>query len=454
MSGDILAKENYKSKHIVPPQEVIGELKNYMLVDGFDIVLDYDNSQHSYFFDARNGKRYTDFFTCFASVPVGMNHPKMLEDSFVNYIGKIAINKPSNSDIYSEAQATFVKTFFEIAVPDYFKYSFFIAGGALAVENALKTAFDWKVRKNFRKGYTSERGHQIMHFRESFHGRSGYTMSLTNTDPAKVDLYPKFVWPRIDNPKINFPLNPENLDDVVKREQQSLEQMKQAFTVNKDDIAAIIIEPIQGEGGDNHFRIEFLQQIRQLADENDAMLIFDEIQTGVGATGTMWAHQQLDVKPDIMVFGKKMQVCGIVVTDRIDNEPVHVFNTSSRINSTWGGSLVDMVRATRYLELIEEENMLENVQICGNHLKKKLFELEQEFPEYVSNVRGRGLFCAFDLPQKEFRNNFINKSFDDGLLILGCGQNSIRFRPRLNIIINELDEGLEKVRNALKHVIS
>jgi L-lysine 6-transaminase len=454
MFSELLSKEKYKSKYSVAPHQVIDELKKHILADGFDLVLDYENSQNSYFVDARNGKKFTDFFTCFASVPVGMNHPKMLEESFINYIGKIAVNKPSNSDIYTEAYATFVKTFFKIAVSNYFKYSFFISSGALAVENALKAAFDWKVRKNFRKGYQTEKGHQILHFREAFHGRSGYTMSLTNTDPTKVELYPKFNWPRIDNPKIKFPLNKENLEDVIKREQISVEQMKQAFIDNKDDIAAIIIEPIQGEGGDNHFRSEFLSELRKLADENNALLIFDEIQTGVGSTGTMWAHQQMEVKPDILVFGKKMQICGIISTDRIDDEPIHVFNTSSRINSTWGGSLVDMVRATRYLELIEEEDMIENAHISGVYLIQKLHELEQEFPEYISNVRGRGLFCAFDLPTQDLRKKFINKTFEDGLLILCCGHNSIRFRPRLNITTNELDEGLEKIRIALKHVIS
>ena len=227
----------YIPKHNVEAKNVTSELSKYMLVDGFPICLDLDKSYDGYFVDSMNDTEYNDFFSCFASLPIGLNHPKINNDEFIKYIGKIAVNKPSNSDIYTEAMATFVKTFFKIAVPDYFKYSFYICGGALAVENALKTAFDWKVRKNFAKGYKREVGHQIIHFREAFHGRTGYTMSLTNTDPNKVNYYPKFEWPRIISPKMVFPLNKDNMEYTIKLENQAIESIKQAFLNNKDDIA-------------------------------------------------------------------------------------------------------------------------------------------------------------------------------------------------------------------------
>jgi L-lysine 6-transaminase len=200
-----------------------------------------------------------------------------------------------------------------VAIPDYLPHAFFISGGALAVENALKTAFDWKVRKNFAKGYSTERGHQIMHFREAFHGRSGYTLSMTNTaDPRKTQYFPKFDWPRVLNPKVTFPLDEENLAQVKQAEETSINQIKQAIKDNPDDIAAIIIEPIQGEGGDNHFRPEFFAALRTIADENDILLIFDEVQTGVGVTGKMWAYQHYGVEPDIVSFGKKTVQIGII----------------------------------------------------------------------------------------------------------------------------------------------
>jgi L-lysine 6-transaminase len=439
---------NYHSNYQVEPNEVLPELNKYMLADGFDFVLDLKLSQGVNFIEQRTGKKFIDFFTCFASLPIGMNHKKLTDENFKNYLAEIAINKPSNSDIYTTAMATFVKTFFKIAVPKQFKYSFFISGGALAVENALKTAFDWKVRKNFKKGYKSERGHQIIHFKEAFHGRTGYTMSLTNTDPVKTMYYPKFEWPRITNPKIIFPLA-ENLDLIIKQENKAINEIKNAILQNKDDIAAIIIEPIQGEGGDNHFRKEFLQKLRVLADENEVLLIFDEVQTGLGMTGEWWAHQALGVTPDIMCFGKKMQICGIVVTDRIDDVEDNVFHKSSRINSTWGGNLVYMVRATKYLEIIEEENMLSNVKKVGNKLLNQLNDLTSEFPDKVSKPRGLGLFCAFDLANIDMRKDFIKKSWDAGLIILPCGEKSVRFRPALNITEKQLNEGLDIVKNVI-----
>ncbi len=442
----------YLPHYNVNADEVRSELAKYMLVDGFDFVLDLDNSRGAYFIEQRTGKKYLDFFTCFASMPLGLNHPKMISGSYLAYLNRAALNKISNSDIYTDVMASFVKTFFETAVPPSFKYSFYVSGGALAVENALKAAFDWKVRKNMKKSKNKkETGHKILHFKQAFHGRTGYTMSLTNTDPNKVKYFPKFDWPRVSNPFINFPLNENSLGDVIRREEQSAEEIKDAFIKNKNEIAAVIIEPIQGEGGDKHFRPEFLQRVRELADENDALLIFDEVQTGVGLTGTMWAHEQMGVTPDIMCFGKKMQICGIIATDRIDDVEDNVFHTSSRINSTWGGNLVDMARAMRYLEIIEEENLLDNAKQRGKELQQEITTIQQEYPDIISNARGRGMFCAFDL-KKELRPAFLDKCFEHGLMILPCGENSVRFRPPLNLKSKQLKDGMAVVRRVLAEI--
>ena len=442
-------QKNYIPRFNVEANDVLKVLSQYMLADGYDFVLDLNNSKANYFVEERTGNKFFDFFTCFASMPIGMNHPKMEDESFKGYLAEIALNKPSNSDVYTSAMATFVKTFFNIAVPDKFKYSFYISGGALAVENALKTAFDWKVRKNFKKGYQSEKGHKIIHFEQAFHGRTGYTMSLTNTDPMKTKYFPQFDWPRIINPKITFPLE-DNIDKVIELEKKAIEQIKQAFIDNKDDIAGIIIEPIQGEGGDNHFRKEFFQELRTLSDENEALLIFDEVQTVVEITVKWWAHQNYGITPDIMSFGKKMQVCGIVATDRIDDVEDNVFHTSSRINSTWGGNLVDMVRSTKYLEIIDEENMLDNVNKVGKELLAKLNDFKTEYPNLISNVRGEGLFCAFDLDNPELRNKFVANSFKEKMIILTCGEKSVRFRPPLNITSQELNEGMKIIEKIIK----
>ena len=435
----------------IKPDQVQDVLKKYMLVDGFDITIDLNESTTSHITDARTNKKLLDFFTFIASNPLGLNHPKLNNEEFIKQIGRVAISKPSLSDLYTREQAEFVDTFFRVAVPDYFKYAFFIEGGALAVENTLKAAFDWKVRKNFKKGYKEEKGSKIIHFKQAFHGRSGYTLSLTNTDPNKIMYFPKFDWPRITNPKVTFPLNEENLANVIKAENQAIEEIKQAIVNNKDDIAGLILEPIQGEGGDNHFRKEFFQQLRQICDENEILFILDEVQTGIAMTGKMWAHMHY-VQPDIISFGKKTQVCGILSTTRIDEIEDNVFHKSTRINSTWGGNLVDMFRFKRILEIIEEDKLVENCATVGAHLLDKITELSLKYPDKVSSPRGLGLFCAFDCRDAAMRDKIHTESMKNGMLILGCGEKSIRFRPPITVKKENIDEGMIILDKIIKDI--
>ena len=406
-------------------RKVIG---SSILADGMSPIIDLEKSHGSWLVDKVTGKEYLDLFSMFASLSVGYNHPYVLEQS--ERLKIAAINKPTNSDVYSLELAEFMETFKRVAQPSYLPHTFFIEGGTLAVENALKVAFDWKRRKNLAKG-SSAKGEKVIHFKESFHGRSGYTMSLTDSpDKRKTMYFPKFDWPRVTNPKITFPLE-KNLDQVVALENQAFTEIKDAISANPDNIASMIIEPIQGEGGDNHFRCEFFQELREIANENDIMLIYDEVQTGIGVTGRMWAHQHFaahecsdcccgedsSAKPDIIAFGKKTQVCGIAVSNRVEEVENHVFAESSRLNSTWGGNLVDMVRLTIYLELIEKENLVDKAEKTGNYLLNCLYTLQKQYPNLVSNARGRGLYCAFDLPSGDKRDKLAALLLEEGSIL-------------------------------------
>ena len=437
---------------ISPAERVRENISKHMLADGLQLVLDLKNSFRNKIVDERNGDEYIDFFTFFASNPLGMNHPKLNSENVRENLGYAAVNKPSNSDIYTTQMAEFVDIFGRIAKPDYMKHLFFVDGGALAVENGLKVAFDWKVRKNFQKGYKEEKGHQVIHFKEAFHGRSGYTMSLTNTDINKVKYFPKFHWPRVLNPKITFPIE-KHLDEVIKLETKAIEEIKSAILNNRDDIALLIIEPIQCEGGDNFFRNDFFQELRNITLENDIMLMFDEVQTGFGITGKFWASDYY-VRPDIVAFGKKSQQCGIMVSERLDEVEDNCFAVSGRINSTWGGNLVDMVRSTHIMNIMEDEKIINNVVLRGKYLLNRLNEIQSSFSNLVSNVRGLGLLCSFDLPDTELRNKFRIVAEKERLLILGCGQKSIRFRPMLNITDAELEEGLQVIEKVLRIISS
>jgi len=441
-----------KAVSFVSPAEVHASLARHILADGFEIVLDLDRSHGAWLHDARGGRELLDFCSFFASNPIGFNHPRMQEPGFQKALQRAAQHKPALSDLYTVEYAWFVDVFGRLAKPRYLKYAFFIEGGALGVENAIKTAFDWKVRRNRARGVPGERGQQVLHFKEAFHGRSGYTLSLTNTDPVKTELFPKFRWPRVSNPKLRFPVTPEVEREVEAAEQQALDEVDRAFAANPDDIAAVLVEPIQAEGGDNHFRPSFLQALERKAKEHDAFFIVDEVQTGVGITGRMWAHEHFALHPDALAFGKKMQVGGCLVGPRVDEEPQNVFRVSSRINSTWGGNLTDMVRAARYLEIIEQDRLLENARSVGRHLLEGLQALQRELGGLLTNARGLGLMIAFDLPTPQLRDRAQDKLLAGGMLLLGCGPRSIRFRPPLNLTASEADAGLEIARRSLKEL--
>lgn len=435
----------------IDPADVHLRLKRHMLADGLPLVMDLEKSRGARLWDSLRGRALLDLFTCFSTSPIGYNHPRLDTPEFRERILPAALNKPSNSDLYTTYMAEFVEAFATTVPESLGHHMFFIEGGALAVENALKAAFDWKVRKNLAAG-RGEKGHRVIHFRQAFHGRSGYTLSLTNTaDPRKHQYFPKFDWPRVNNPKLSFPITPEVLAEVETAEQEALAEVRQALADYPHEIAALIIEPIQAEGGDNHFRGEFLQALRTLADEADFLLVFDEIQTGFGTTGKWWCFEHFGVEPDIFAFGKKSQVCGICASRRLD-EVESVFKITSRINSTWGGNLVDMVRCQRYIEIIEEEHLLANAVTIGRHLLDGFEQLQAKYRGKVSNARGRGLFVAFDLEDGEARKRVLRAMLDADVLALPAGPASIRFRPNLALSREEADEGLRRLDRALASV--
>ena len=433
-------------------QNVVREtLAKHILADGFEFVMDLEKSHGSWIHDKISGEEFLDMFSMFGSASIGYNHPYLVEKSA--WLGKMAINKPTLADVYPEEYAQFMEVFERVVIPEELQYAFFISGGTLGVENAMKACFDWKTRKNIEKGIQTEAGICI-HFKQAFHGRSGYTLSLTNTsDPRKHMYFPKFEWPRILNPKLYFPITEENLEETLKNERLALIQIEEAILTNKDKVACIIIEPIQAEGGDNHFRDEFFVELRNLCDDNEVLLIFDEVQTGIGITGKMWAFQHFTAKPDIISFGKKTQVCGVLANkEKFDEIPNNVFRESSRINSTFGGNFIDYMRFMLTMEVIEKENLVENARVKGDFLLNSLKQLAEKYPNLISNARGRGLMCAIDLATPEQRNQLINKLFEDKMVILGCGDQSLRFRPHLNVTEEELQIAIDKIESNLVNI--
>ncbi len=428
----------------VTPARVHEILSANILADGFELVLDLRASRGRRLVDARDGTAYLDMFGFFASSALGMNHPALAEDaSFRDELATAALNKPSNSDIYTVEMARFVDTFARVLGDPALPHLFFIDGGGLAVENALKVAFDWKSRHNEMRGRPAELGTKVLHLTGAFHGRTGYTLSLTNTDPVKTARFPSFGWPRVDTPYLAGDI------DIEAAEARALAQARAAFAENPHDIACFIAEPIQGEGGDRHLRPEFLRAMQALCHDNDALFVLDEVQTGVAATGSLWAYRQLGLRPDVVAFGKKTQVCGVMAGGRVDEVPDNVFAVSSRLNSTWGGNLTDMVRARRILEVIEREELAARAGRLGAHLLDRLVGLAERHPA-VTDPRGRGLLCALTLPSAQRRDAVVTELRErEHVLILGTGERGLRFRPPLTVTEAELDEAVDALDRVL-----
>jgi L-lysine 6-transaminase len=437
-------------KVAMTPERVHEALARHVLADGYKLVYDTGASHGSWLVDARSGREYLDLYTFFASAPLGSNPAGLADDpAFMAVLAEAAANKPANPDMYTTHYAKFVETFARVLGDPALPHLFFVEGGALAVENALKTAFDWKSRHNEAAGRPATLGSKVLHLTRAFHGRSGYTLSLTNTEPGKTDRFPKFDWPRIDVPAVRFPLA-AHLAETEQAEARALAQARAAFEAYPHDIACFLAEPIQGEGGDNHMRPGFLRAMQDLCHVHDALFVLDEVQTGVGLTGTAWAYQQLGLEPDVVAFAKKVQLGGIMAGRRVDEVSDNVFSLSGRINSTWGGGLADMVRSRRILEIIEREGLIDHAAKVGDWLLGELSALGERHAAVVSNVRGRGLMCAFDLPDSQAREAAVRGLRSERVIVLPCGERSIRFRPALNVTEQELQFGL----NALDRILA
>lgn len=412
----------------------------FIQLDHLDVVYDIERSYGNYFYDSKSDRALLDCFSFIASNPLGHNHPGLNDPDFEKKLLKVAKTKPSNSDILTEEYVSFLETFDRVLNPGrWFKKYFFVSGGTLAVDNALKTAFDWKHRTVARTTgkVMQPNDMRVVYLTKAFHGRSGYPLTMMG-NKQKSYLFPRF----------------ENWVEYDPNSLVTLEGLLYGQDVS--NIAAIVVEPHQGEGGDRFFPETFHKRLREFSDKHQIVLIYDEVQSGVGVSGKTWAFEHYGVVPDILCFGKKAQVCGIAVTDTILSCAGNVFEEKSRLNSTWGGDLTDMVRCQKYLEIIEAEGLVKNAEIVGAELLEALEHLKARFPGLVDRPRGLGLLTAFDLPTKDLRNQLIQLCFKNGALVLGSGEKSIRFRPSLNftpqdvgVLVNTLSMSLTELGKSL-----
>jgi L-lysine 6-transaminase len=458
-----MKKSNVKKLIIGNPQAGIPGLQD----DWWTFITPDIWNSHGSFLKDIAGSEYLDMCGFLSTAPIRFDHPRLRSKEFLDKLSRVGFYRPSLSDFWTEEMAEFVKSFREIATPQYMHHLFFIEGGALAVENALKSAFDWKVRLNIMRGKIKDdpqetlqpHGTKVIFFERGFHGRSGYTISITHTyDARKYKFFPKFNWFRVDPPveKYDSLGNIINSEELQRVQTDAIEKIEKILDQHSDDIAAIIIEPIQCEGGDRHIPVDFFKKLRKLADNNDVILIYDEVQSGFGTTGKMWAHEYFgeDAIPDVVVFSKKAQIAGIMANyKKFSLVEDNVFSSEkegkSRLNSTWGGNLVDMVRGNAYLQIIKEEDLLHNASQIGNLLLKNLQEICKHYHEIIENPRGRGMLLAFDIKPPAMRFELWKAFYDVQLLSLTCGNKTIRFRPHLDMTVNEANEAINRIEKGL-----
>ena len=415
--------------------------KQKYLFDSFPIVWNIQKSQNSFLYDIHTNEEYLDFHGGFGSNPIGWNHPKLTKHFSSGLWNKHFLNKPANCDFYTQEYIEFIDKFQTTIIPKNYPHLFFIDGGALAVENALKIAMDWKYQKN---GDNNE-DLSIAHFTKAFHGRSGYTMSLTNTEPHKTKNFTKFNWPRF-LPSIKTGTLPQNQEVY---DEFAIGEVEKYFKEHHKSIAGLIIEPIQCEGGDRHFTKYFLQNLQRLCNEHDVLFILDEVQTGFYTTGKTWCFQHYDLEPDLVCFGKKSQQCGVFGGKRLDEIQNHCFNTSGRLGSTWGGNHIDMIRSSKIIDIIKEDNLELNATERGNQWSDEMKMIQSN---KIKNIRNLGLIMSFDCESTEKRNQLLDILKKNKLLALGAGENTIRMRPNLAVSKTDISKCVQKIIKGLEEI--
>ena len=379
----------------------------------FGINVDFEKSHDSYIFDKTTNREILDFFGMYASLPLGYNHSIFKTERFKKEYLMASTFKINNCEFVSDQTIEFDKKFTKFAGKGIYQNFHYTCTGALAVESAIKVCLDYK-NYHFPK---------IISFNNSFHGINSYSSFITSRFPGSKE--------RLEGLPQIFSLNLEM--DLGRVEDE----------LKKGDVTCVLVEPIQCSAGDLYQDETFFKKLRKLCTAYDVPLIFDEIQIGFGGTGKLWFFEHLDIEPDIVVFGKKTQLSGIMVKQRYSKifEPPR----SKRIEVTWDGDLSDMIRCKYVIEAYEKYDILKNVEKQSKTIVTKLSSLNN-----IQNLRNCGLIIGFDLKSNEERDTIVQRLFENGLICNRAGSNSIRLRPSLNINSDEVEESIKIFKKVIK----
>ena len=401
----------------------------------FRIKIDFEKSHDSYIFDKKTRRYFLDFFGMYSSLPLGYSHQIFKGNDFRKEYSRIAAIKVPNCEIISDEAEEFLREFSGCKEMSGYKYFHFCCTGALGIEAAIKTAMDQKAAKR----------PMVISLRESFHGINSYGGFVTDRfSPvnARLNGFPGMGWRKIHNPKIIYKAG--KIDEKSTR--KGLDKFIAEFNscikeYGVKNIVALLIEPVQSTYGDNYFPQNFFKLIRKFCSKDNICLIFDEIQIGFGTTGKMWYFQHAGIEPDIVVFGKKAQVSGIMVKEKLSK----IFKVPVRLEVTWDGDLIDMVRAKFILRAYKKYRILDNVNERSRQLVEGLKNIAK-----IENVRAAGLLAAFDFKTKVDRDRFFCNALSNRFLCNKTRDKTIRFRPNLNLSSQEVKEALKIVKQSVK----
>jgi 4-aminobutyrate aminotransferase/(S)-3-amino-2-methylpropionate transaminase len=418
------------------------------------VVMDDTRSEGVWLVDV-DGNVFLDLFANFALGALGYNHPALADVARSPAFLAAAANPTSTPFVTTPSWLEFMETMQARFAPRGMTHMFCVDGGGEGIESALKAAFIVHGERRREAGGAPRDPLQlpeadraaimdnagtdavVVSFAGAFHGRGLGPMSATHSKVIhKADL-PAFAWPTAPFPANRFPLA-DHAAANARAEAGALEALEAILEQYAGRVAAVLVEPVQSEGGDRHASPAFFRGVQALAARAGAAFILDEVQTGVGITGTLWAHEQLDLPhpPDIVCFGKKMQMGGFFAT------PAYDISQFGRMYQTRNGDRARALLGLATLRTIAADGLLANVRETGAHFLTRLQDLATAFPTLVTEPRGKGFLLAFDLPSPALRDEFNTRALGKGVFASYTGARSVRLRPHLVTTKAHVDEAM------------
>jgi len=442
-------------------KELISKLEKTQNGASTIFVLDVEKSIGNYAVDV-DGNVLLDIYEQIASLPLGYNHPSIAK-VFQNpkNLSQL-VNRPALGVHPTPQFIEHIENVLLPIAPKGLSYVQPMMCGSCSNENAFKAICIWYANKARNgKPFTDEELKStminkapgspevsLMSFEGAFHGRTFGALACTHSKAIhKLDI-PSFDWPIAPFPRYKYPLE-ENVRENQQEDQRCLARIEELFhqyKSKKNPVVGVIIEPIQSEGGDYHGSPAFFQQLQKLTKKNSAALLIDEVQTGLGATGKFWAHEHFNLPeaPDLVTFSKKFQTGGYFAKSEFQpQQPYRIFNT-------WMGEPAKMLVLEAILKTVREENLIENTRQTGEVLLKGLNDLGKKYSQLFQNARGRGTFCAFDMPSAAIRDKFVGQMRNAGIQMGACGDVAVRFRPALIFAERHANIVLEKMNDVGK----